>query len=130
MSNSPLPNGDHTFQKAGIADMDGDGKLDFVLKQPHANVDPHEKYWKPSPGSYKLEAYRHDGKFLWRYDLGWAIEQGIWYSPSVVYDLDGDGRAEVAVKTGAGDKKAGGLNRLRIRRVILEWLRSPSSPQR
>jgi len=97
--------GDHTFQKAGIADLDGDGSYDFVLKQPNSNIDPYEKYWKPSPGSYKLEAYRGDGKFLWRHDLGWSIEQGIWYSPYVVYDLDGDGRAEVAVKTGEGDPR-------------------------
>lgn len=94
-----------TFQKVGIADLDGDGRWDFVIKQPNENIDPYELYWKPSPGTYKLEAYGHDGHFLWRYDLGWAIERGIWYSPYVVYDLDGDGRAEVAVKTGEGDPR-------------------------
>ncbi|MHC4202250.1 MAG: rhamnogalacturonan lyase family protein, partial [Planctomycetota bacterium] len=97
--------GDHTFQKAGIADLDGDGRFDFVIKQPSSNIDPYEKYWRRSPDTYKLEAYRHDGKFLWRHDLGWAIERGIWYSPYVVFDLDGDGRAEVAVKTGEGDPR-------------------------
>lgn len=97
--------GDHTFQKVGIADLNGDGKLEIVIKQPNQNIDPYEKYWKPSPGTYKLEAYTLDGKFLWRYDLGWAIEQGIWYSPYIVYDLDGDGKAEVAVKTGEGDPR-------------------------
>jgi len=97
--------GDYTFQKAGIADLDGDDRYDFVIKQPNANIDPYEKYWKRSPETYKLEAYSHDGKFLWRFDLGWAIEQGIWYSPYVVYDLDGDGKAEVAVKTGEGDPR-------------------------
>jgi len=97
--------GNHTFQKAGIADLDGDGRLDFVLKQPLANVDPYIKYWKRSPGTFKLEAYRHDGKFLWRHDLGWSIEQGMWYSPYLVYDFDGDGKAEVAVKTGEGDPR-------------------------
>ncbi len=97
--------GDHTFQKVGIADLDGDSVYDFVIKQPSANIDPWYKYWKPSPETYKLEAYRSDGTFLWRYDLGWAIERGIWYSPYVVYDLDGDGRAEVAVKTGEGDPR-------------------------
>ena len=95
--------GDHTFQKVGIADLDGDGRYDFVIKQPNSNIDPYINYWKPSPETYKLEAYRHDGKFLWRHDLGWSIERGIWYSPYIVCDLDGDGRAEVAVKTGEGD---------------------------
>ncbi|HID21499.1 MAG TPA: hypothetical protein EYP14_03760, partial [Planctomycetaceae bacterium] len=94
-----------TFQKVGIADLDGDGRYDFVIKQPNANIDPYIKYWKPSPGTYKLEAYTASGRFLWRYDLGWAIERGIWYSPYVVYDFDGDGKAEVAVKTGEGDPR-------------------------
>jgi len=97
--------GDYTFQKIGIADLDGDGRLDLVIKQPNENIDPYEKYWKPSPGTYKLEASNGAGRFLWRCDLGWAIERGIWYSPYVVYDLDGDGRAEVAVKTGEGDPR-------------------------
>lgn len=97
--------GDYTFQKVAIADLDGDGRYDYVIKQPGDNIDPYEKYWKRSPDTYKLEAYRHDGRFLWRYDLGWAIERGIWYSPYVVFDLDGDGRAEVAVKTGQGDPR-------------------------
>ncbi len=97
--------GRYTFQKVGLADLDGNGRLDFVIKQPDTNVDPYVRYWKPSPGTYRLEAYADDGRFLWQVDLGWAIEQGIWYSPYVVYDLDGDGRAEVAVKTGEGDPR-------------------------
>ncbi|MCD6361330.1 MAG: hypothetical protein J7M38_10750 [Armatimonadetes bacterium] len=95
--------GDYTFQKVGIADLNGDGRYDFIIKQPNANVDPYIKYWKPSPGTYKIEAYLSDGTFLWRRDLGWSIEQGIWYSPMVVYDLDGDGRAEVCLKTGPAE---------------------------
>ena len=94
-----------TVQKVGIADLDGDGALDLVIKQPGDNIDPYERYWKPSPDTYKLEAYRLEGRRLWRYDLGWAIERGIWYSPYVVYDLDGDGKAEIAVKTGEGDPR-------------------------
>ena len=69
----------------------------FHHQQPDFNVDPYQKpgYWKKSQDTYKLEAYNADGRFLWRYDMGWAIEEGIWYSPYVVYDLDGDGKAEV-----------------------------------
>jgi hypothetical protein len=94
-----------TFQKLALADLDGDGRYDYVIKTPNANVDPYVNYWKKSPGTYKIEAYNADGKFLWRFDLGWSIEQGIWYSPYVVYDLDGDGKAEVALKTGEGDPR-------------------------
>jgi hypothetical protein len=97
--------GDHTFQKCGIADLNGDGIYDYVIKQPGANIDPYEKYWQPSPETYKIEAYLADGTFLWRYDMGWAIERGIWYSPMVVFDLDGDGRAEVCLKAGEGDPR-------------------------
>jgi hypothetical protein len=86
-------------------DLDGDGRYDFVLKQPGDNIDPYQGYWTPSPDTYKLEAYTSDGEFLWRKDLGWAIERGIWYSPYLVFDFDGDGKAEVAVKTGEGDPR-------------------------
>ena len=37
--------------------------------------------------------------------MGWAIEEGIWYSPIVVYDLNGDGKAEVFCKAGEGDPR-------------------------
>jgi len=94
--------GNYVAQKATVADLDGDGALDYIIKQPNFNTDPYQQpgYWKKSEDTYKIEAYRHDGKFLWRYDMGWAIEEGIWYSPIVAYDLDGDGKAEVYCKAG------------------------------
>lgn len=93
------------FQKVGLADLDGDGRYDFVLKHPDENVDPYEKYWKQSTNTFKIEARLHDGRLLWVRDLGWSIERGMWYSPMVAADLDGDGRAEVALKTGEGDPR-------------------------
>jgi hypothetical protein len=97
--------GEHTFQKCGIGDLNGDGKYDYVIKQPNANIDPYVKYWRRSPDTYKIEAYLADGTSLWQYDMGWAIERGIWYSPMLVYDLDGDSKAEVCVKAGEGDPR-------------------------
>jgi rhamnogalacturonan endolyase len=99
--------GDYRAQKGGLADFDGDGRLDYLVKQPDFNTDPYQQpgYWKKSEGTYQLEAYRHDGTFLWRYDMGWGIEEGIWYSPVVAYDLDGDGKAEVFCKAGEGDPR-------------------------
>ncbi|TWT81788.1 Rhamnogalacturonan endolyase YesW precursor [Planctomycetes bacterium CA13] len=99
--------GPYSFRKCGIADLNGDGNYDFVIKQPGGNVDPYVNYWKPSPSTFKVEAYLADGSFLWRHDLGWSIEQGIWYSPMIVYDLDGDGKAEVCLKAGEGDPRDG-----------------------
>ena len=89
--------GKYPFSKAGIADLDGDRKLDFVIKQPQQTSDP--GVWQLSTNTFKVEAYRHDGTFLWQNDLGWNIEQGVWWSPMIVADFDGDGKAEVALKT-------------------------------
>jgi rhamnogalacturonan endolyase len=99
--------GDYDFQKVGIADLDGDGSYEYIIKQPNFNTDPYQQpgYWKKSTTTYKIEAYRLDGTMMWRYDMGWSIEAGIWYSPWIVYDVDGDGKAEVYCKAGEGDPR-------------------------
>ena len=90
--------------KVAVADLNGDGELDYIIRHPQTNVDP------GTPGdtigtTYKIEAYLSDGTYLWTKDLGLGIEPGIWYSPFVAYDFDGDGKAEVAVKTAGTDYK-------------------------
>jgi rhamnogalacturonan endolyase len=99
--------GNQTAQKVAVGDLDGDGRYDYVIKQPDFNADPYQQpgYWKKSQEPYQIEAYSADGKFLWRHDMGWSIEEGIWYSPYVVCDLDGDGKAEVYCKGGEGDPR-------------------------
>jgi rhamnogalacturonan endolyase len=99
--------GPYDFQKVGIADLDGDGTYEYIIKQPNFNTDPYQRpgYWKRSTTTYKLEAYRQNGTMMWRYDMGWSIEAGIWYSPWIVYDVDGDGKAEVYCKAGEGDPR-------------------------
>ncbi|MHC4751084.1 MAG: rhamnogalacturonan lyase family protein [Planctomycetota bacterium] len=96
--------GDYRPQRIGVADLNGDGAYDFVIKQPSRGIDP---AGRPNHDglTYKLEAYLNDGTFLWRKDLGPGIEPGIWYSPFIVYDFEGDGKAEVAVKTGPEDAR-------------------------
>ena len=86
--------------KAAVkADLDGDGAYDYVIKTPRGGTDPWDLVWKPAKDTHKLEAYTSTGRFLWRRDLGWNIEMGIWYSPFLVADVDGDGKAEVITKT-------------------------------
>jgi rhamnogalacturonan endolyase len=93
---------DYVCSKVAIADLNGDGRYDYIIKQPAQITDP--GVWRKSTETFKVEAYLHDGTFLWRKDLGWNIEQGVWWSPMMAFDFDGDGRAEVAVKTAPTDK--------------------------
>ena len=97
-------NGDYKPQRIALADLNGDGALDFIIKQPDRGIDPGGQ---PNTDglTYKVEAYLNDGTFLWRKDLGPGIEPGIWYSPMIAYDFDGDGKAEIAVKTGPADAR-------------------------
>ncbi len=94
-------------EKVGIGDLDGDGRYDFVLKHPSGHVLLYDDYtkWKPSPTTYKIDAFTADGEHLWRRDLGWGIEHRNWHSPILVHDLDGDGRAEVVAKVADGDPR-------------------------
>jgi rhamnogalacturonan endolyase len=96
--------GDYKPQRIAIADLNGDGAYDFVIKQPERGIDPGGQ---PNTDglTYTVEAYLNDGTFLWKKDLGPGIEPGIWYSPMVAYDFDGDGKAEIAVKTGPPDAR-------------------------
>ena len=53
-------------------------------------------------GRQLIDAYKLDGTRLWRIDLGRNIRAGAHYTQFMVYDLDGDGRAELACKTADG----------------------------
>jgi rhamnogalacturonan endolyase len=83
-----------------VGDLDGDGEYEIVVKEEMRGYDNSQR--GVCPGTTKLAAYRMDGTFLWRIDLGRNIREGAHYTPFIVYDLDGDGRAEIAVRTAEG----------------------------
>ena len=83
---------------AGIGDLDGDGVYDFVVKHPGGGKDPGRV--SVSRGTYKFDGYNgRTGHFMWRIDLGWNVDMGIWWTPMIVRDLDGDNKAEVCLRT-------------------------------
>jgi rhamnogalacturonan endolyase len=90
-----------SVDRIGVGDLDGNGSYDYVVKQPAGISDPGA--YKAAEDTFKLEGYSSEGTFLWSIDLGWNIEQGIWWSPMLVYDLDCDGRAEVIAKSAPTD---------------------------
>jgi rhamnogalacturonan endolyase len=83
-----------------VGDMDGDGEYEYVVKWDPSNQ--HDNSQSGFTGPVLLDAYRLNGARLWRIDLGRNIRAGAHYTQFQVFDYDGDGRAEVAVKTGDG----------------------------
>ena len=49
-----------------------------------------------------FQAYKIDGTFLWEINLGKNIREGAHYTQFLVYDFDGDGKAELVCKTADG----------------------------
>lgn len=98
-SGAPVP---YTYNAndASAADLDGDGEYEIVLKWDPSNS--RDTASNGVTGNVILDAYKLDGTRLWRIDLGRNIRAGAHYTQFIVYDLDGDGRAEVACKTADG----------------------------
>lgn len=89
----------HTPNDASAGDLDGDGEYEIVLKQ---EMRPRDNAQRGRTGQTKLEAYGLDGGFRWRIDLGKNVREGAHYTPFLVYDLDGDGKAEIVCRTADG----------------------------
>ncbi|MET8216280.1 rhamnogalacturonan lyase [Streptomyces hirsutus] len=91
---------------ASVGDLDGDGALEFVLKWQPTNAKDNSQ--SGYTGNTIVDGIRLDGTRLWRIDLGRNIRSGAHYTQFQVYDYDGDGRAEVAMKTADGTRDGTG----------------------
>ena len=96
----------HSANDATVADVDGDGQYEIILKWDPWNS--HDNSHDGMTDATLIDCYRLNGERLWRIDLGRNIRSGAHYTPFIVYDLDGDGRAELMVKTADGTRDAKG----------------------
>ncbi len=94
--------GKYTYRPndASVGDVDGDGEYEIILKWDPSNSkdNAHDGY----TGNVYFDCYKLDGTKLWRIDLGRNIRAGAHYTQFMVYDLDGDGVAEIVMKTADG----------------------------
>ena len=125
----------YSANDASVADVDGDGQYELILKWEPSNAhdNAHDGFTGPTLiDCYKLlyedtvrsQIVNRDddtvrsqivnrksvnSKLLWRIDLERNIRSGAHYVPFIVYDLDGDGRAELMVKTADGTRDGLGI---------------------
>lgn len=89
----------YTANDASVGDVDGDGEYEIFLK------------WDPTllnhngggfSGEQIFDCYKLNGTLLWRINLGKNVNAGPHFNQFMVYDFDGDGKAEIILKTADG----------------------------
>lgn len=90
----------YTPNDCSVGDVDGDGEYEIIVKWDPSNA--RDNSHGGFTGNVYLDCYKLDGTYLWRIDLGKNIRAGAHYTQFMVYDLDGDGKAEVVCKTAPG----------------------------
>ncbi|WP_246188047.1 rhamnogalacturonan lyase [Paenibacillus tengchongensis] len=96
----------YSANDASVGDLDGDGDYEIVLKWDPSNSKDNSQ--SGYTGNVYLDAYELNGTRLWRIDLGKNIRAGAHYTQFLVYDFNGDGKAEVVCKTADGTVDGGG----------------------
>ena len=92
----------YSANDASVADVDGDGALEFIVKWDPSNSKDVSQVGYTGP--VYVDTYELDGTLLNRIDLGVNIRAGAHYTQFMVYDFDGDGRSETMLKTAPGTK--------------------------
>ncbi|MDR1759324.1 MAG: hypothetical protein LBR60_02215, partial [Fibrobacter sp.] len=99
-------NGTYMPNDGSVGDLNGDGIYEVVLKW-----DPNNSKDNSQSGvtdNVYIDAYTLTGTRLWRIDLGQNVRAGAHYTQFLVYDFDGDGKAEAMMRTAPGTKDGTG----------------------
>ena len=95
----------YSANDASVGDMDADGIYEIIIHLSSRGRDNSHAGLTDPP---IFHCYKLDGTFLWEINLGRNIREGAHYTQFMVYDLDGDGKAEIAMKTADGTIDAKG----------------------
>jgi len=96
----------YTPNDASVGDLDGDGEYEIIL---HQTGRAHDNSHAGETDPPILQAYKLDGTLIWSINLGKNIREGAHYTQFLVYDLDGDGKAEIVCKTADGTTDGKGV---------------------
>lgn len=98
----------YTPNDCSVGDVDGDGEYELFVKWDPTNSKDNSQ--SGYTGNVYIDCYKlFTGEKLWRVDLGKNIRAGAHYTQFLVYDFDGDGKAEMICKTGPGSKDGNGM---------------------
>ena len=98
--------GSYSPNDCSVGDIDGDGQYEIIVKWDPSNSKDNSQ--NGITDNVFLDCYKLDGTKLWRIDLGVNIRAGAHYTQFMVYDFDGDGKAELMCKTAPGSKDGAG----------------------
>lgn len=104
-SQLPDPTLSYSIDDIQVADLDGDGKMELIVKrEPYDGAN--QGGW--NNGTTLLQAYKMDGTMIWQIDLGINIRSGSHYTSYIVHDFNGDGLPEIAFRSSEGTTFADG----------------------
>jgi rhamnogalacturonan endolyase len=95
----------YSANDASAGDLDGDGEYEIIIHLTGKARDNSQAGITDPP---IFQAYKMNGTFLWQINLGKNIREGAHYTQFMVYDLDGDGKAELTMKTADGSMDSKG----------------------
>lgn len=91
------PKAGYSPNDCSVADVDGDGEYELIVKWDPSTSKDNSQSGKTD--AVYIDCYEFTGTRLWRIDLGYNIRAGAHYTQFLVYDFDGDGKAELMCKT-------------------------------